>query len=534
MQEDVPTRPVNTSPDDPDPNETLWLVSYADDDDREMTAQQIFQAMRRGEIDGDTIVWRDGMAEWQAISDVHALQQALHRAAGRGTIDKKRTVLGGFQAHPRPPRPDSAPRNTLIGGHTNEDGPGSERARGLSHSQPTPGVGDLDEDLDAELLESVRPPRGAMAQRLAMFPSNTETAPLPDVTQAFDRPAPSDPDSAPISLDPDSIESLPSNALESVVAQLPPPQARSSPSNIFEVAESEPPAPTPLDDETRPMEPKVRPRPPLRDRSVMPAPSSTSEQEREASLAPAAPTPRKSRAGSVFLVLLLLGAMGGAMFYVGQQTARQQLATSQTPPTPTALAAEPADPDMAAETSAPAETTAPTGAAAPTEADGTEASDSAESAADGAEAAADEGRAEPAAPARRPSAATPVVAARPARARPSPSPSPAPDTPGPAPEPKPATESGGQAGPFNTGAASAALTSAAQAASSCRKAGDPSGVANVTVTFAPSGRAINANVQGPPFAGTVTGGCIASKMRSAKVPPFSGERITVKKVVVIQ
>jgi hypothetical protein len=56
----------------------------------------------------------------------------------------------------------------------------------------------------------------------------------------------------------------------------------------------------------------------------------------------------------------------------------------------------------------------------------------------------------------------------------------------------------------------------------------------VTVTFSNSGRATNANISGPPFAGTVTGGCIASKMRQARVPAFGGDRITVRKQVVIQ
>lgn len=538
MQEDVPTRPVNTSPDEADPNETLWLVSYADDDDREMTAVQIFHAMRRGEIDDGTIVWRDGMPEWQAINEVPSLQRALEQVAGQSDVagrnaparyvDKKRTVLGGFRAHAGPPRPDSAPRNTLVGGHANEAA--SERARGLSHAQPTPGVGDLDDDLDEELLESVRPPVGEAAQRLASFPSQTETAPLPGVAKVFNRPPPSDGEAAPISLDPDSIESLPSNALESVVAELPPPQARSAPSNIFEVGESEPPVPSP-DAETKPLETKARPRPPLRDRSVLPVPSASAEQEPD--LAPYPPGERKGRAGSVFLVLLLLAAMGGVMFYVGQQTAKQQLASSE--PSTSALAPPTNAPDDTASTGTASDTasadTASTGAGDTGSAGDTDSPGDTDSA---SQAAADEARSasdEPAAARpQRPSTASPAGAARPiTQPRPAPNPVAAPK---PAPEPTP--EKGPEPGPFDTAAASAALTAAAQSASSCRKAGDPSGVANVTVTFATSGRAINANVHGPPFAGTTTGGCIASKMRSAKVPPFSGDRITVKKVVVIQ
>jgi predicted Zn finger-like uncharacterized protein len=90
------------------------------------------------------------------------------------------------------------------------------------------------------------------------------------------------------------------------------------------------------------------------------------------------------------------------------------------------------------------------------------------------------------------------------------------------------------AGPFDRAAASAALNASAAQASSCRKDGDPSGVASVVITFAPSGRVTSANISGPPFAGTPTGGCIAATLRKAKVPPFAGERVTVSKTVVIQ
>jgi hypothetical protein len=127
MHEDVPTRPANHSPDDPgDLTQSLWLVSYEEDDDREMTPPQIYQALRRGEIDMETIVWRDGMADWLPISDVSLLKQALERA-GKTAVDKKKTVMGGFTAQPGPPLPgvptpgprpvahSPVPRSTLIG-----------------------------------------------------------------------------------------------------------------------------------------------------------------------------------------------------------------------------------------------------------------------------------------------------------------------------------------------------------------------------------------------------------------------------------
>jgi hypothetical protein len=106
--------------------------------------------------------------------------------------------------------------------------------------------------------------------------------------------------------------------------------------------------------------------------------------------------------------------------------------------------------------------------------------------------------------------------------------------PKPAPKPDPEPEATAATGPFDKNAAAAALGNAASAAGSCRSSGDPSGVAQVSVTFSPTGRATRAIVDGPPFAGTATGGCIASKMTQSKVPPFTGSRVTVKKKVVIQ
>jgi hypothetical protein len=94
---------------------------------------------------------------------------------------------------------------------------------------------------------------------------------------------------------------------------------------------------------------------------------------------------------------------------------------------------------------------------------------------------------------------------------------------------KPTATPGG--GEFDKAAANAALSGAMGQAAACKREGDPSGKAQVSVTFAPSGKATIANVNGPPFAGTATGGCIAKAFRSASVPPFSGDPMTVSKTV---
>jgi hypothetical protein len=86
---------------------------------------------------------------------------------------------------------------------------------------------------------------------------------------------------------------------------------------------------------------------------------------------------------------------------------------------------------------------------------------------------------------------------------------------------------------FDRAAARAALSTAAGAAAGCKQPDDPSGVAKVSVTFSPSGRVMSAQVRGAPFQGTRTGACIALSFRSAKVPPFGGDPVSVSKDVVI-
>jgi hypothetical protein len=226
----------------------------------------------------------------------------------------------------------------------------------------------------------------------------------------------------------------------------------------------------------------------------------------------------KSGSGKVFLMVLLFAAMGVAMFYVGRQTATTPPATQTTP----SAASSPTEPSASAAPTAAATTTTEATAEAAEPSEEGEPEEEAEPAEETDEAQPSPQKSVHTSPHPRP---TP-------RATPSPQPAPKPAV-KPSPSPAPAEEPAALA-PFNPAAARSALERAAAAASTCRKADDPSGVASVTVTFVPSGRATSARISGPPFAGTTTGGCIAAKMRTAKVPPFSGDRMTVKKVVVIR
>ncbi len=82
---------------------------------------------------------------------------------------------------------------------------------------------------------------------------------------------------------------------------------------------------------------------------------------------------------------------------------------------------------------------------------------------------------------------------------------------------------------FNKGAAISALSSAASAASGCKRPDGPTGSGRAVVTFAPSGNVTSATVSGGSFGGTSVGGCIASVFRRAKIPPFEGGPVTVSK-----
>jgi hypothetical protein len=256
---------------------------------------------------------------------------------------------------------------------------------------------------------------------------------------------------------------------------------------------------------------------------------------------------QKKNRGLIWVALL--AGMAGAAFllrdrlHVTQPGAapeppKASAPAAAAPPTPSPVAsAEPASAESAPAEVTPPEPAAPTAAATPT----------ATAAATPTATAAATSRpapsptAEPAAPATTSSPRATAAAPAPTVAvAPKPTSTSAPTTaaaaaPTPKPTGTPQYEPAGTAGtePFDAAAARTALDAAAAQASACRKPGDPSGVAVVTITYSPTGRVTSANITGPPFQATLTGGCIASTMRKARVPPFAGDMVTVRKTVSI-
>jgi hypothetical protein len=87
--------------------------------------------------------------------------------------------------------------------------------------------------------------------------------------------------------------------------------------------------------------------------------------------------------------------------------------------------------------------------------------------------------------------------------------------------------------PFDAAVADVAIQAAFRRAQGCRSSTDPKGTATVTLTYAPSGRITTALVSGI-YAGTPIGSCIAAALRSARIEPFTGALVTVKRTAAFE
>jgi hypothetical protein len=88
--------------------------------------------------------------------------------------------------------------------------------------------------------------------------------------------------------------------------------------------------------------------------------------------------------------------------------------------------------------------------------------------------------------------------------------------------------------PFNAKAARTNLSVAVARAQRCRDQTAPAGSVSAVVTFVPSGRVADVTVITPTYAGTHTGKCIVSKLKTAQVPPFSGDPESMKKTFTLR
>jgi hypothetical protein len=418
--EDPPTqRPPGQISDD-----EFWLVSYAEDDDRELTTKEIVAAMKRGEITLSTLVWRDGMGEWQTISSIDELR-----------------ARAGFIVQPfftdAPPRPEAASLQAIAAlAEDIEEIPSS-----AIQSAPPSSLAEADFLGSDDGDSSLAPPRIDHAAFFKSSPPSDDSDKKATGLPALPTLAGPKAAAAPSSAQP-AQKSQAGGGLKWVLVLL---TALGAAGVGFLI--------TPAKQEAIPAKPMAK---------AAANPAAEPAQE-SASPAPAVPPTEPAVADTT------LGAAGAPV--QGNSAARP----AAPPPTPPST---PTNPSVAT-----SPTTATT--AAPVNL-GT---------------------------------GSPATTATAAQAKPA------------SPPPPPRVTS---TAPFDKSAASAALGQAAAKASSCRQPGDPSGTAQVEVTFSSSGRATRAIIGGPPFRGTATGSCIAQAMRTAQVPPFAGDLVTVQKRVVIQ
>lgn len=82
--------------------------------------------------------------------------------------------------------------------------------------------------------------------------------------------------------------------------------------------------------------------------------------------------------------------------------------------------------------------------------------------------------------------------------------------------------------------AAVAIAAAARGAASCLGEDDLRRTMAVSVTFASSGRATRATIDGGPHRGTAVGSCVAQRLRSAAVAPFEGAPVTIRTSITVR
>jgi len=503
--------------------EAPWVVAFGADDDRELTTRQLREAIATERVQGSTLVWRDGMEDWVALRTVEEFASAFGPRPAAGSAPE-----------PELPAPDRTPDAVPATDGGDGDGDGDDDGDG----------GESGAEAPTDASPRARTPSSIPAPRVVALPR-----PRPGL-RAPGKPAPR---GAPGERAGEAPGAAPTGAMHALFAvESIPPVAELSDAEVLSLPPSRPargPSPPVIIPRAArlPKDPARAPVP-----GVAPLADATLDVEVTDEADPLygidvtldeAPGPGPVADGAASGDTgrgvrgfrpgwLALGAAAGLALVAGGLLLRSQRGGASDAARP---AGEPRSaaplPSLAAPGDADsrepgAVSTAPEPrdeeAAAAPPADATQIL----RASDGARPAVSAPRRDGPDGAKAPPASVPAAGATDRDRRDAPASGRS------ATATATATEPGG--GPFDRAAAASALTTAAAAASSCRRGADPSGTATVTVTFAPSGRVTSVNVAGPPFAGTATGGCIATTLRRASVPPFAGSHVTVSKRIVVQ
>jgi hypothetical protein len=515
--------------------EPLWAVDYPDGQDREFSTAEVIAELERGVVNGTTLVWRDGMAEWLEVHQVPELAGELAKieAKKKAAAMAAATAAAAAPVHkPRAPMPTVTGLAGLPGAgvaikQRPAAAPAEPKPRAQMPSAPAvatplpkpraqmpsaPAVatplpkGRAQAPSGSDDMTPVPKPRAQMpsASELtkprAQMPSASELAkpraqmpsapvlPLPKAA-APPPPAPPPPVAAPTVTSPLPFAAPAAAASPSPFAA---PAAAASPSPFAAPPAPMPaPAPAPVFDATPPLPAsvaKVVSRPP----QVQPAfPMSASP----VALSPGPvlvadhasvewPEAKKKTPLIIVGVLAAVAIVGGAIVMLGGK--------DEVPPA-SPISALP--PSPAATPTATPTTTPPSGAAR-TGAESATGSDPVPTSPD---------------PGATPGAGFAELFAAGARK---------------------AESKGATVAPTSRFEAAATKTPLAQAASeaqACKQSGGPTGKVTVVVTFDPNGKVSGATITDAPFAGTATATCISSTFKRASIAPFSGLPGTVSK-----
>lgn len=492
-----------------------WTVNVADDDQRTMSSAQIAAAFAAGTITGDTYVWRDGMADWQPLSQVAELRSAMAApAAARAPVaaapvaaaavppptddDLNATVAmnpDAAAAHygmgaPAPaaaaPAPTAARKAAAPRAGQDLFGGGGGASPFDAGAGSGPGVSPLQKSLDKKGVGERN--ENSVLFSLASLTATEKAAAEPDLGPAKKK--------KPARSGLDDIMSMGGGGSMGAAMLAPPPIM----APVIEPPPQQIVAPTPA-----PM--------PMQQGGSMPPPAAAA-MGGMISIPP--PAQKKTPVGLIIGIVVGVLALGGVGVFLATSggdkevtgengAASASVATTTTTAAPTNTTTEAPKPTETVAANNPAGTnTAPPAGGDPATTKSTS----------GGPAPAGTGTGKPSGTA---TTTTTSTAA----------------TPPPTATATAETPPAGGGAEFNRAAASSALNSAAGAARGCKKADGPTGTAKVKVTFAPSGNVTTSQVQGAPFAGTPVGGCIAAAFRGAKVPPFEGSPVSVSKSVTI-
>ncbi|HEX6277747.1 MAG TPA: zinc-ribbon domain-containing protein [Polyangiaceae bacterium] len=507
-----------------------FLVVMPDGRQESADVAQIVRLYRDQRIDAEALVWREGMDEWATLWDAEEIASAFRR-----------------MGYARPSQPAAPPSSQPAQASYDDEGDASTHVAPSSHP---PGAGDFDDDEATSIVHSSRLGLDALLPSYARAEDEAATGVVPSPVDYSLPPAPEpSPDPRAARREPaarartrgngrgnqqdPNLDLFTAQARRAAEQELTPAAeddgarltgARGENSVLFSLDQL-------VKQEQQKQRPVVMPLRARTDESVLvdSSPSLESGGAGAPLVAPdftapvsapppqlaafdagelAYPAPKKRGWLAPVLLIVVVGGLAGAWFsgklqpiLVAAGVPIPAPASTSTGPEPSASPARSAEPAPSeAATAEPAASVPPSASVAA-------------SAAPSAAAPATLGATRPAAP--RSSAAS--TAPREAETAP------------PKDEAKPAA--GGAE--FDTASAKTALTAAAANAGSCKEAGGPTGTGKVSITFAPSGRPTSVAVTGD-LAGTTVGSCVAKLFRAARVPPFSGDPVSVSKAFSVQ